>query len=212
MINIVVVDDHPLMLKGVKIAVDSSIDMEVTGEASNWQELLEILDDHIPDIVILDINIPQKSGLDILKDLQNRHPNLPVLILSMHSEERFAIRALKAGAKGYLNKSSISDELEKAIRRIVTRNKRYITPKVAELISDQVSSNNHSMPHESLTDREFQIFCKIASGETVNDIADDLCLSTQTVYTYRANIKEKMNFDSNVEMALYAINNNLIEG
>jgi DNA-binding NarL/FixJ family response regulator len=211
MINIVVVDDHPLMQEGIKIAVDNSIDMKVTGKASNWGELLTILNDHIPDIIILDINMPDKSGLDILKDLQNQHPHLPVLILSMHSEKRFAVRTLKAGAMGYLNKSSISDELEKAIRRIVSRNKKYITPKVAELISEQVNHNNNQMPHESLTDREFQIFCKIASGEAVNKIASELSLSTQTVYTYRANIKEKMNFNSNVEMARYAINNNLIE-
>lgn len=211
MINIVVVDDHPLMQEGVKIVVDNSIDMKVTGKATNWGELLEVLNDHIPDIVILDINMPDKSGLDILKDLQNQHPHLPVLILSMHSEERFAVRALKAGAMGYLNKSSITEELEKAIRRIACRNKRYITPKVAELMSEQLNEHNHEKPHEVLTDREFQVFCKIAAGEAVNDIASELSLSTQTVYTYRANIKQKMNFDSNVEMTRYAINNNLIE-
>lgn len=211
MINIVVVDDHPLMQEGVKIVVDDSIDMKVTGKAASWGELLEVLNDHIPDIVILDINMPDKSGLDILKDLQNQHPHLPVLILSMHSEERFAVRALKAGAMGYLNKSSITEELEKAIRRITCRNKRYITPKVAELMSEQLNEHNHEKPHEVLTDREFQVFCKIAAGEAVNDIASELSLSTQTVYTYRANIKQKMNFDSNVEMTRYAINNNLIE-
>lgn len=211
MINIVVVDDHPLMQEGVKIVVDNSIDMKVTGKATNWGELLEILNDHIPDIIILDINMPDKSGLDILKDLKNQHPHLPVLILSMHSEERFAVRAIKAGAMGYLNKSSITDELEKAIRRIVNRKKKYITPKVAELMSEQLNDRNHQKPHEVLTDREFQVFCKIAAGEAVNDIASELSLSTQTVYTYRANIKQKMNFDSNVEMTRYAINNNLIE-
>lgn len=211
MINIIVVDDHPLMQEGVNIVVDDSIDMQVTGKASNWGELLEILRDHIPDIVILDINMPDKSGLDILKDLKNQHPNLPVLILSMHSEERFAVRAIKAGAMGYINKSSITDELEKAIRRIVNRKKKYITPKVAELMTEQLNERNHEKPHEVLTDREFQVFCKIASGEAVNDIASELSLSTQTVYTYRANIKQKMNFDSNVEMTRYAINNNLIE-
>lgn len=211
MINVVVVDDHPLMQEGVKKAVDNSIDIKVTGEASNWSELLSILDEQMPDIIVLDINIPQKSGLDILKDLNKQYPDLPILILSMHSEERFAVRSLKAGAMGYLNKSSIKDELEEAIRRISYRKKKYITPKVAELMSEKVDMTYHDMPHEILTDREFQVFCKLAAGEPVNEIAKELSLSTHTIYTYRASIKEKMNFESNVEMARYAINNNLIE-
>lgn len=211
MINIVVCDDHPLVREGIKIAVEKSADMHVTGEASNWNELLTVLNENIPNIIILDINIPGKSGLDILKELQTHYPRVPVLILSMHSEKRFAIRSLKAGAMGYINKSSITDELEKAIRRIVKEKRKYITPRVAELMSEQINDNNEEKPHETLSDREFQVFCKIAAGEAVTDIANELSLSTQTVYTYRANIKEKMNFKSNVEMARYAINNNLIE-
>lgn len=211
MINIIAVDDHPLMQEGIKNAVDDIADMNLIGKASNWDELLTTLRDHIPDIVILDINMPNKSGLDILKDLQNLYPHLPVLILSMHPEERFALRTIKAGAMGYLNKSGIVGELEKAIRRIACRKKKYITPKVAELMSEHLNNNYQEHPHELLTDREFQVFYKIALGDAVEEIASTLCLSVQTVYTYRAKIKEKMNFETNVEMARYAINNNIID-
>lgn len=211
MVKIIAVDDHPLMQEGIKNAVDDIADMTLIGKASDWDELLAILRDHIPDIVILDINMPNKSGLDILKDLQNLYPHLPVLILSMHPEERFALRTLKAGAMGYLNKSGIVDDMEKAIRRIVYRKKKYITPKVAELMSEQLNNNYQEHPHEILTDREFQVFYKIALGNAVEEIASTLCLSVQTVYTYRSKIKEKMNFESNVEMVRYAINNNIID-
>ena len=211
MVKIIAVDDHPLMQEGIKNAVDDIVDMSLIGKASDWDELLAVLRNHVPDIIILDINMPNKSGLDILKDLQNLYPHLPILVLSMHPEERFALRTLKAGAMGYLNKSGIVGDMEKAIRRIVYRKKKYITPKVAELMSEQLNNNYQEHPHEMLTDREFQVFYKIVLGNAVEDIASTLCLSVQTVYTYRSKIKEKMNFESNVEMVRYAINNNIID-
>ncbi|PAU94389.1 DNA-binding response regulator [Aliifodinibius salipaludis] len=155
--------------------------------------------------------MPGNSGLELFKQIHNFYPDLPVLLLSVHSEERFAIRALKAGAYGYLNKASISDELIKAIRKIVTENRKYITPEVAEQLASQVDMDKEGALHEQLSDREFEVLCMIATGKEVNDIAEELSLSPQTIHTYRARIKEKINISSNVEMTRYAIENNLIE-
>ncbi|PAU94791.1 DNA-binding response regulator [Aliifodinibius salipaludis] len=211
MIKVVIADDHPFIREGVKKVVDGKIDLEIIGEAENGNELLAILEEKTPDIIVLDITMPGKSGLELLKELRDRYPNLPVLILSIHSEERFAIRALKAGAFGYLTKASISDDLLKAIRKIVTENRKYITPEVAEQLASQVDSSKEGALHEALSDREFEVLCMIASGKDVNDIAEELSLSPQTIHTYRTRIKEKMNISSNVEMTRYAIENNLIE-
>lgn len=212
MINILVADDHPLVREGLKNVVDkSTIDIKVVGEASNANELLEKLRDTKPDIVILDIAMPGKSGLDVLKEIKEFYPKLPVLMLSMHPEERFAVRSLKAGASGYLTKSSISDQLVNAIRKIVTQKKKYISPSVAEQLANRVDLNSDKPLHESLSDREYQIFCMIASGKNVKTIAGELSLSSQTVHTYRARIKDKMHLDSNVEITRYALENNLID-
>lgn len=213
MINIVVVDDHPLVHQGVEKVVQKTNDIKVIGDASNWEELVSVLENGLPNGVILDISLPGKNGLDILKDLSELYPRLPVLILSMHSEERFALRALRAGAMGYLNKSSITDQLVEAIRQITTEQKKYISPKTAELLTDETdsTSNTRENPHKLLSDREFQIMCEIASGKDIHRIAEEFSLSTQTIYTYRSRIKEKLNLNSNVEITRYAIENNLIE-
>lgn len=212
MIEVIIADDHPLVKEGIKKVVKKgTIDIKVVAEASNGNELLEVLQKNLPDIVILDIAMPGKSGLDVLKDIKDRYPNLPVLILSMHPEDRFAIRALKSGADGYLTKTSISDELINAIRRIVSKKKRYISPTVAEQLATQIDSSKSPTPHEDLSDREFQILCMIASGKTVSDIAEELSLSVQTIHTYRSRVKEKMNLKSNVEITRYAIQNGLID-
>jgi DNA-binding NarL/FixJ family response regulator len=211
MIKIAIADDHPFIREGIKKVIDNKIDLEVTGEAENGRELWEILEDNIPDILVLDITMPGKSGLELLKEINKRYPDLPVLILSIHSEERFAIRALKAGAYGYLTKSSISEELIKAIRKITTENRKYITNEVAEQLASQVNVNEENPMHEELSDREFQVLCMIASGKKVKDIAEELSLSSQTIHTYRTRIKEKLNLSSNVEMTRYAFENNLVE-
>lgn len=211
MINVIVADDHPLVREGLKKVVEKgTIDIKIMHEASNGHELLEALKEKRPDIIILDIAMPGRSGLDILKDIKGRYAHIPVLILSMHPEDRFAIRALKSGAAGYLTKSSISDELVKAIRRVVN-GKRYISASVAEKLAQQVDMNSKESLHETLSDREYQVLCMIASGKKVGDIAKELSLSTQTVHTYRARVKEKMNLKSNVELTRYAIQNNLID-
>lgn len=212
MINILVADDHPLVREGLKTVVDkSTIDIQVVGEASDANELIEKLGKTDPDIIILDIAMPGKSGLDVLKEIKEFYPELPVLMLSMHPEERFAVRSLKAGASGYLTKSSISEQLVKAIRKIVHQKKKYISPAVAEHLANRVDLNNNEPLHERLSDREYQVFCMIASGQDIKDIADELSLSSQTIHTYRARIKDKMDLESNVEITRYALENDLID-
>lgn len=212
MINIFVIDDHTIVREGLKkILEQGTIDIKICGESSDGNGIIKQLREHDPDIVILDIALPGKSGLEVLKDIKERYPQLPVLMLSMHPEERFAVRALKAGASGYLTKSSISDQLIKAIRKIVTQKKKFISPSVAEQLANQVDLNNKVPLHESLSDREFQVMCMIGSGKDVNEIANELSLSIQTIHTYRRRIKDKMKLNSNVEITRYALNNGLID-
>lgn len=211
MIKIAIADDHQFIREGIKKVVDQKIDLKIIGEAENGNELFQLLDEETPDILILDISMPGKNGLELLKQINSLYPKLPVLILSIHPEDRFAIRALKAGAYGYLNKACISDDLIKAIRKITTEKRKYITNEVADELASQVDINNSVPRHEELSDREFQVLCMIAAGNKVKEIADELSLNTQTIHTYRNRIKEKMNLTSNVEMTRYAIENNLIE-
>lgn len=212
MIRVMIADDHPLVREGLnKVLTKGTIDIAVVGEASNASELLNMLSKQRPDIVILDIAMPGRSGMDVLKDIKKLYPQLPVLMLSMHPEERFAVRALKAGASGYMTKTSISDDLVSAIRVIVQQKKRYISPEVGEQLAQQIDSNNKNTPHEMLSDREYEVLCMIASGKKVSTIAKELSLSVQTIHTYRARLKEKMNMKSNVELARYAIQQDLID-
>lgn len=212
MIKIFVIDDHIIVREGLKkILEQGTIDIKICGESSNGNGVLGQLNDKDPDIIVLDIALPGKSGLEVLKDIKERYPKLPVLMLSMHPEERFAVRALKAGASGYLTKSSISDQLINAIRKIVTQKKKYISPSVAEQLANQVDINNNVPLHQSLSDREFQVMCMIGSGKDVNKIANELSLSIQTIHTYRRRIKDKMKLNSNVEITRYALNNGLID-
>lgn len=212
MIKIFIADDHPLVREGLKKVVNqSTIDIEVIGEASDAHDLMEKLKDVDPSILILDIAMPGKSGLDVLKEIKDFYPNLPVLILSIHPEDRFAVRALKAGAHGYLNKRSISDQLITAVRRIVVQKKKFISQETAEQLASRVDTSDDKPLHESLSDREYQIMCMIASGKEVNTIAEELSLSVQTVHTYRSRIKEKMGLKSNVEFTRYALEQNLID-
>lgn len=211
MIKVVIADDHPFIREGIKKVVNSKIDLEVVGEAEDGNELLDMLEEKKPNILVLDITMPGKSGLELLKHINSLYPDLPVLILSIHSEERFAIRALRAGAHGYLTKTSISEELIKAIRKSTTEKRKYITSKVAEQLASRVDINKDNPIHEELSDREFQVLCMIAKAMKVTDIAEELSLSPQTIHTYRTRIKEKLNVSSNVEMTMYAYENNLIE-
>jgi two-component system, NarL family, invasion response regulator UvrY len=213
MINLVVVDDHPLVREGVKkILSGTQLNVKVSGEASNANELYSILKEkEQPDIVILDVDMPGTSGLDVLKELQKDYPGIPVLMLSMHPAERFAVRSLKAGAVGYLTKGSIPDELEKAIFTVVHRNKRYISPEVAEKLAEQMDLKNGQPLHSTLSDREYQVMCLIASGKKVSEISEELNLSIRTVHTYRNRMMTKLKLKTNVEVAHYALNHELID-
>jgi len=210
MIRILIADDHSIVREGLKQIVAEESDMKVIGEAANANEVFEILKTNIFNIAIIDINMPGKSGLDLLKDLKIQYPKLPVLILSMYGEEQYGIRALKAGALGYLRKVSAPNELVTAIRKIVSGGK-YISQALAEKLADAVDDSYSKLPHEILSDREFEVMCKIASGESAEKISDDLSISIHTFYTYRNRIFEKMNMKSNVELTQYVINNKLNE-
>lgn len=212
MINVIIVDDHPLLREGVKKVVnEQSSSIHVANEFSNAGDLMMALSEEQPDLIILDITMPNRSGLDVMKDLQDLYPKIPVLILSMHPEDRFAIRAIKAGAWGYINKSSIGEELVGAIETIVNEKRRYINNNVAEEMARQIGTPSDQLPHHSLSDREFQVFHMVASGKKISDIANELSLSVQTIHTYKTRLKKKMNLSSNADLTRYAIQHNLAD-
>ena len=210
MIKILIADDHAIVREGLKQIVAEESDMKVTGEAANASELFELLDKDSWEIVVLDINMPGKSGLEALKDMKTRNIKVPVLILSMFSEDQYGLRAIKAGAAGYLKKVSAPTELVSAIRKIVGGGK-YISPTLAEKLADNVDVNNKKALHQNLSDREYQIMCFISLGKSAEEIAEELTISIHTVYSYRNRILEKMHLKSNVELTQYAIKNKLIE-
>ncbi len=210
MIKILIADDHAIVREGLKQIVAEESDMKVTGEAADASELFELLDKDSWEIVVLDINMPCKSGLEALKEMKTRNIKVPVLILSMFSEDQYGLRAIKAGAAGYLKKVSAPTELVSAIRKIVGGGK-YISPTLAEKLADNFDVNNKKAPHQNLSDREYQIMCFISFGKSAEEIAQELTISIHTVYSYRNRILEKMHLKSNVELTQYAIQNKLIE-
>lgn len=210
MIKILIADDHAIVREGLKQIVAEESDMTVSGEASNANELFELLEKESWEIVILDINMPGKSGLEVLKEMRAMNIKTPVLILSMFSEDQYGLRALKAGAAGYLKKVSAPTELVTAIRKIVNGGK-FISNTLAERMADVIDVGSGKQLHENLSDREYQIMCLISSGKSAEEIADELAISIHTVYTYRNRILEKMHLKSNVELTQYAIQNKLIE-
>lgn len=212
MVEIVITDDHPVVREGLKkVLRKGKLKTSIQGEASSAEELFEILEKQQPGLVILDIGLPGENGLEALKKVKTKYPDLPVLMLSMHPEDRFAVRTLKAGASGYLTKGSIPEELETAIVTIVKEKRKYISPEVAETLAAQIDSQMDGPLHHALSDREFEVMCMIAKGKTIKEIASELSLSDRTVHTYRSRLMEKMNLDSNVAITHYAINNNMIE-
>jgi DNA-binding NarL/FixJ family response regulator len=184
--------------------------MKVLGEARDAVELLEELRKRDWDIVVLDITMPGRSGLDVLKDLRSAYPELPVLILSMHPEDQYAVRVFKSGAAGYITKESAPDELVGAIRTI-TSGRKYVSPSLAEELAVRLETDSGQPLHEMLSDREFQVMCMLASGKTVKEVSEQLSLSVKTVSTYRTRILQKMRMKSNAELTYYAIKNRLIE-
>lgn len=210
MIRILIADDHAVVRRGLKQIVADTPDIVVAGEASNGQEVLDRLLKADYDVVLLDITMPGSHGLDLLKELKSRKPGLPVLVLSMHPEDQYAVRALKAGASGYVTKESAPEELVAAIRK-VTDGGKYVSSSLAERLALEKATGVSGPRHEVLSERELEVMLMIASGKTVSQIAAELWLSAKTVSTHRSRILEKMGIKNNVELAHYAIQNQLLD-
>ncbi len=209
MIRVLVADDHAVVRRGLTHIIAETDDIDVSDEASNGAEVLTLVREGAFDVVVLDINMPGMDGLDTLKQLKAEFPDLHVLVLSMHPEDHYAVRVLKAGASGYLNKDDSPDELVSAIRRVAGGG-RYVSPEVAESLLTHLDVGKDAPLHAVLSDREFQVLCMLSEGKTVGDIAEDLSLSVKTISTYRARVLEKMNMKSNAELTHYAIKHDLV--
>ena len=211
MIRVIVADDHNLMREGIKKIIDQEPGIEVIGEASDSFELFEILDRTDCGILLLDISMPGKSGIEILKYLKGMKKNFKTIVLTMHPEDRFAIRSIKSGALGYLTKETAPEELVIAIRKVYNGGK-YITEKVAELLMQDITHDPNDLPlHQLLSDREFEVLVKIASGKKINEISTELGISPATVNTYRSRLLEKLGLKSNVELTRCALEKKIIE-
>ncbi len=210
MTRVLIVHDHPIVRRGLQQILAEESDMETVMEAESVSELKEHVREKDWDVIVLDISLPDRSGLEALKDIKALRPELPVLFLSMHPEDQYAVRALKAGASGHLTKESAADELVNAVRKVVGGG-RYVSPSLAEKLAVAVGTDYSKRPHETLSDREFEVFCMIASGKKTSQIAEALSLSVKTVSTYRARILEKMNMSTNAELTYYAVKNDLVE-
>jgi two-component system, NarL family, invasion response regulator UvrY len=210
MIRILIADDHEIVRAGLREFIADQPDMQVTAEASTGAETIAAVRSHDFDLILLDILMPDKNGIDTLKTLQHIKPALPVLILSTCAEDQYAINLLRAGAVGYVSKEAVSAQLVAAIQTVV-RGRKYVSPALEQILADSLSGDATRPLHEELSQREFQIFCKLAAGIGVSKIADELNLSVKTVSTYRARILEKMAMRSNAEITYYAIKNGLIQ-
>jgi two-component system, NarL family, invasion response regulator UvrY len=206
MIRVLITDDHPIVRRGLMQIVADEADMAVT-EAGTGSEALGLIDTEDFNLVLLDLSMPGLSGLEVLSQIRTRRPQLPVLVLSGHAEAEFAVRIIKAGASGYLNKHLAPEELVTAIRRVMS-GRKYIGAAVAELIADSLGKDDIPR-HASLSDREFQVMLLIAAGKTVSEIAQELALSVKTVSTYRTRILEKMNLKNNAELMRYVVENKI---
>ncbi len=205
--KIIIADDHAVVRKGLKQILMEMSGVKVVEEVDNGPALIEKITNDSFDFVVLDISMPGQSGLQALKEIKDRKPKLPVLILSIHPEEQYALRALKGGASGYITKDSAPEELVKAIQKILSGHK-YITQSIADKLADNFGEKH---PHELLSDREYEVFAMIAVGKTITDIGDELSLSVKTVSTYKSRIYDKMGMKSRTELTLYAIQNKLIK-
>jgi len=210
MIKLLIADDHPIVRKGLKQALSEASDIRDIDEASNGCEVFERLEKGKYDVILLDISMPGKSGVDILKQIKIKKIKTPILMLSTHPEEQYALRSLKAGASGYLTKNADTTELIAAIRKVASGGK-YISDTLAEQLAFDIMGDSDQPIHKSLSDREYEVLIKIASGKAVSDVADEMNLSVKTISTYRARILEKMNMKNNAEMTHYAIKNKLVD-
>jgi DNA-binding NarL/FixJ family response regulator len=209
MIRILIVDDHAILRRGLRALLSDEFHGAALGEASNARQALEQLRKGKWDVALLDITLPGKSGLELLKEFKAARPKLPVLILSAHAEDQFAVRVLKAGAGGYLTKESAPEELAKAIRKVLAGG-QYVSPALAEKLALRVRKDITLTPHETLSDREYDVMSRIASGKTVTEIAGELSLSPKTISTYRARVLEKLGVKNSPGIVQYAIRNGLV--
>lgn len=209
MLKILIADDHTVVRKGLKQILLEEFPSALIEEVVDAEELLKKLIKTAYDVVISDLSMPGRSGLEALQQIKQHYPKLPVLILSVHAEEHYAIRVLKAGAAGYLSKDSAPDELVKAVNRVLT-GRKYITASIAEKLAATLDQDNEKSSHENLSDREFEVLKLLASGKSVSEIAQSLSLSVTTVSTYRARILVKMTMKTNADLTLYAVENKLI--
>ena len=209
MIHVVLCDDHAVLRRGIRDTLTEAVDITVTAEASGYAELREQLRSAACDVLLLDINMPGRSGLEALASVRETHPLVKVLMVSMYPEDQYALRCLKAGAQGYANKAGDPVLLIEAVRTVAS-GRKYLTPEVAQMLADSLAQPTPQVPHESLSERELQTLVKIAAGQRLTDIATELMLSPKTVSVYRARVLEKLQMGSNAELTAYAIRNQLI--
>jgi two-component system, NarL family, invasion response regulator UvrY len=210
MIRVLIVDDHPVVRRGLKEILVRELEGTVCGEAKDAQEVFARMQSEHWDLVILDITMPGRSGLEVLRDLKKLRPKLPVLVVSMHAEDQYGKRTLRAGASGYMNKESAPDELIKAVKKVLAGG-RYVSPGLAEHLALHLTADVRRDVHETLSHREFEVLRMIAMGKTVSQIAEELHLRGSTVSTYRARILEKMNMTTTAELMHYALHNHLLD-
>ena len=209
-IKILIADDHAIVREGLRQILADTRDILIAGDAENGNEAIKLARTADADVLLLDISMPDKSGIEVLKQVKKESPKLAVLVLSMYREDQYAIRSLKAGAAGYLNKQSAPAELIDAIRQVAS-GRKYISPTLAQELANQVGDDRSVLPHETLSDREYQTLLMIASGKTVSDIALELSLSVKTISMYRTRLLQKMKLRHNAELTHYAIKNHLVE-
>ncbi|MFZ4287451.1 response regulator [Variovorax sp. HJSM1_2] len=210
MIKIGIVDDHAIVRSGLRQFFSEQVDLRVVGEAASGREAIDLVRNEEMDVLLMDLSMPGQSGLDVLAMIRAKAPDLAILILSGYPEEHYAMNLIRQGASGYLNKECDPSEIVNAIRT-VSLGRRYITPAVAELLAQQINRKGDAPAHEQLSEREFQVFLKLAKGETAGDIADALSLSVKTVSTYRTRLMEKLNLTTNSDLTYYALKNKLID-
>ena len=209
-IRVLIADDHAIVRQGLRQILSDTPDLTVAGEAENGVQAVQMVRAGDWDVVLMDVSMPDRNGIDALKLIKKEFPRLPVLILSMYHEEQYAIRALKAGAAGYLTKQSAPELLVTAIRQVAS-GKKYVSPSLAEELANAIGDDSERPPHEKLSDREYQTLCMIASGKTPAEIAEALNLSVKTVSVYRARLLEKMNLRNNAELTHYGLKHGLAE-
>jgi two-component system invasion response regulator UvrY len=210
MIKLLIADDHPVVRQGIRLILAEAADITVADEAVNGASAISKSQRGGWDAILLDLSMPGSDGLEVLKQLRREHPSLPILVLSVHPEDQFALRAIRAGASGYLTKDSAPEELVNAIRRVV-QGGHYLSPWLSDRLAREIANGAPSSPHEQLSDREYQVMLRIASGKTTKEIADELSLSHKTVSTYRSRLSRKMGLTGEAELTAYVFRNRLLD-